>query len=50
MKKYRKYFRFEFKGEILEFLATPFGLGSAPLEFTAQVKEFKSIALLLGFT
>ncbi len=35
-RRFRKYFRFEFQGLEYEFLATPFGLATAPLEFTAQ--------------
>ena len=47
--KFRKYFRFMFEGNCYEFVAMPFGLGSAPFEFSDQAKEFKKMALLLGF-
>ncbi len=48
-KRFRKYFRFEFQGLRYEFVATPFGLATAPLEFTAQATEVRRIATELGF-
>ena len=47
--RFRKYFRFRFEGVRYEFWATPFGLGSAPLEFTEHAKETKRILMELGF-
>ena len=47
--KFRKYFRFAFKGKCYEFQADPFGLATAPLEFTQVAKEFKQIAMVHGF-
>ena len=47
--RFRKYFRFQFEGICYEFWATPFGLGSAPLEFTDHAKETKRILMELGF-
>ena len=47
--KFRKYFRFQFEGVCYEYLAVPFGLGSAPFEFSENAGEFKRIALVLGF-
>ena len=48
-KDFRRYFRFEFREHAYEFLATPFGLGTAPLEFTGVAKQVKKFALELGF-
>ena len=48
-RKFTKYFRFAFQNKVYEFQADPFGLAIAPLEFTNVAKEFKSIALGLGF-
>ena len=46
---YGKFFSFKFEGVRYEFWATPFGLGSAPREFTEHASETKRIALHLGF-
>ena len=48
-KKFRKYFRFAFRQKRYEFLATPFGLGTAPLEFTGIAKQVNKFAMELGF-
>ena len=48
-RKMRKYFRFSFRDRLYEFLATPFGLGTAPLEFTGVAKQVNKFAMELGF-
>ncbi len=47
--KFRHYFRFQHRNRIFEFWATPFGLATAPLEFTDQAKQLNKIAMELGF-
>ena len=46
---YRKYMRFCMDDTIYEFIAMPFGLSTAPREFTELVVEFKQIAFSRGF-
>ena len=41
----RKYLRFHVKGRTYQFKALPFGLFTAPLEFTVVVKEVKLMAM-----
>ena len=44
----RKYLRFHIKGQTFQFTALPFGLSTAPLEFTKVVKEVKLMAQSQG--
>ena len=44
-----RYCRFLYKGVHYEYLATPFGLAIAPMEFTEIVRNFKYVAVQLGF-
>ena len=44
----RKYLRFHVQGRTYQFKALPFGLATAPLEFTIIVKEVKLMALKQG--
>ena len=44
----RKYLRFHLKGQSYQFKALPFGLSTAPMEFTTVVKEVKLIAQSRG--
>ena len=44
----RKYLRFHVQGETYQFKALPFGLSTAPLEFTVVAKEVKYMALQKG--
>ena len=44
----RKYLRFHLKGQTFQFTALPFGLSTAPLEFTKVVKEVKLMAQSRG--
>ena len=44
----RKYLRFHVKGQSYQFKALPFGLSTAPMEFTTVVKEVKLIAQAQG--
>ena len=44
----RKYLRFHLNGRTYQFTALPFGLSTAPLEFTKVVKEVKLMALSRG--
>ena len=44
----RKYLRFHIKGQTFQFTALPFGLSTAPLEFTKVVKEVKLMAQARG--
>ena len=37
----RKYLRFHVQGQIYQFKALPFGLSTAPMEFTVVAKEVK---------
>ena len=41
----RKYLRFHVQGQTYQFKALPFGLSTAPLEFTVVAKEVKLIAI-----
>ena len=41
----RKYLRFHVQGQTYQFKALPFGLSTAPLEFTVVVKEVKLMAI-----
>ena len=43
--KFQKYLRFHVQGQAYQFRALPFGIATAPLEFTRVVKEVKFIAL-----
>ena len=43
----QKYLRFQTKKEVFQFRALPFGVATAPLEFTHIVKEVKLIAQAL---
>ena len=43
-----KYLRFHVQGQTYQFKALPFGLSTAPLEFTVVVKEFKLMAIHKG--
>jgi len=47
-RKFQRYFRFHIQGVTYQFLAMPFGLGTAPLEFTQVGKQFKAIAFSLN--
>ena len=44
----RKYLRFHFQGWTYQFKALPFGLSTAPMEFTVLAKEVKLMALRKG--
>ena len=44
-KQSRKYLRFHVQGKTYQFKALPFGLSTAPLEFTVVTKEVKLMAL-----
>ena len=44
----RKYLRFHTQGQTYQFKALPFGLSTAPLEFTVIVKEVKLMAIHRG--
>ena len=44
----RKYLRFHIRGQTFQFTALPFGLSTAPLEFTKVVKEVKLMAQARG--
>ena len=44
----RKYLRFHIRGQTFQFTALPFGLSTAPLEFTKVVKEVKLMAQAWG--
>ena len=46
--KSRKYFRFHFQNQSYQFRALPFGLATAPMEFTCVVKEVKLMAQSQG--
>lgn len=46
--RFRKYFRFHFRGVVYQYLAMPFGLATAPSEFTEVGKEFKALATSLN--
>ena len=41
----RKYVRFHIQGETYQFKALPFGLSTAPMEFTVVAKEVKFLAM-----
>ena len=44
----RKFMRFHFQGRSYQFKALPFGLSTAPIEFTVVAKEVKLMALQRG--
>ena len=44
----RKYLRFHVQGRTYQFKAIPFGLSTAPLEFTVVTKEVKLMAIHRG--
>ena len=44
----RKYLRFHIQGKSYQFKALPFGLATAPIEFTIVVKEVKLLAQARG--
>ena len=44
----RKYLRFHVQGQTYQFKALPFGLSTAPMEFTAVAKEVKLMAIHKG--
>ena len=44
----RKYMRFHLQGQSYQFKALPFGLSTAPMEFTVVAKEVKLMALQKG--
>ena len=44
----RKFLRFQAKGQTYQFKALPFGLSTAPLEFTVVAKEVKLVAIHKG--
>ena len=44
----RKYLRFHVQGQTYQFKALPFGLSTAPLEFTVAAKEVKLMAMHKG--
>ena len=46
--KSRKYLRFHFQNQSYQFRALPFGLSTAPMEFTCVVKEVKLMAQSQG--
>ena len=43
-----KYFRFHVQGNTYQFKALPFGLSTAPMEFTVVAKEVKMMAIHKG--
>ena len=45
-----KLLRFQVLGKVYQFVAMPFGLATAPREFTTLVKEVKRMALRLGIS
>ena len=45
-----KLLRFQVLGKLYQFVAMPFGLATAPREFTTLVKEVKRMALRLGIS
>ena len=45
-----KLLRFQVLGKLYQFVVMPFGLATAPREFTTLVKEVKWMALRLGFS
>ena len=47
-KQSRKYLRFHIQGQTYQFKALPFGLSTAPLEFTVVAKEVKLMAIHKG--
>ena len=46
--KFQKYLCFHVQGQAYQFRALPFGIATAPLEFTRVVKEIKFIAFSQG--
>ena len=44
----RKYLRFHVQGQTYQFKALPFGLSTAPMDFTVIAKEMKLMAILKG--
>ena len=44
----RKYLRFHIQGQTFQFKALPFGLSTAPMEFTIIAKEVKLMAIQKG--
>ena len=46
----RKYMRFHLQGRSYQFKALPFGVSTAPMEFTVVAKEVKLMALQKGIT
>ena len=46
--QFRKYLRFHVQGQTYQFKALPFGLSTAPLEFTVTAKEVKLMAIHKG--
>ena len=44
----RKYLRFHVQGQTYQFKALPFGLSTAPMEFTVIAKEVKLMAIHMG--
>ena len=44
----RKYMRFHIRGDTYQFKALPFGLSTAPMEFTVAAKEVKFLAMKKG--
>ena len=46
--KFQKYLRFHVQGQAYQFRALPFGIATAPLEFTRVVKEVNFMALSQG--
>ena len=44
----RKYLRFHLQGQTYQFKALPFGLSTAPFEFTVVAKEVKLMAIHKG--
>ena len=44
----RKYLRFHVQGQTYQFKALPFGLSTAPMEFTVLAKEVKLMAIHKG--
>ena len=44
----RKYLRFHVQGRTYQFKALPFGLSTAPMEFTVLAKEVKLMAIHKG--
>ncbi len=45
-----KYLRFQVLGKCYQFLALPFGLATAPRDFTKVAKELKKIAIRMGIS